>query len=72
VFVMLALSVSSLRAGVILSDSFTYPDGPVTNAPGSPWITHSSSATNEQVLVVSGQLQLSYARGDDVNAPLSG
>jgi len=71
VFALLALSAPSLRAGVILSDSFTYPDGLVTNAPGSPWVTHSSTA-NEEVMVVSSRLQLTYARGDDVNALLSG
>ncbi|HEY6168757.1 MAG TPA: endonuclease/exonuclease/phosphatase family protein [Verrucomicrobiae bacterium] len=65
-------AASALRAEVILSDGFIYPDGPITNASGSPWIAHSGSGTNDEALVVSEQLQLSSSRAEDVHAPLIG
>src|SRR5437867_300387 len=62
----------ALKAAILLSDDFNYPDGPLTNAPGSPWVEHSGGGTNEELLVVSGQVQLTSSRTEDVDAPLAG
>lgn len=65
------LAAFPLRAAVILSDDFSYPDGPITNAPGAPWVAHNGSGSNEEVLVVSGNVQLTSSRTEDVHAPLA-
>jgi len=57
------------QAGVILSDSFTYPDGPIISAPASPWTAHSGSGS---MMVSNNMLLVSRLRGEDVNAPLVG
>jgi hypothetical protein len=59
------------RAGLILSDSFSYPDGNVTDAPGSPWVAH-SGAGNGPVQILNGQLRVTGGSAEDVNALLSG
>src|SRR5882672_11503769 len=71
-FVSCLLSMTSLSAAVILSDDFAYPDGPITNAPNAPWIRHSGGGAGEEALIVSGKLQLSSGRTEDVNALLAG
>src|SRR5215475_14541958 len=65
----LAAMVPSLYAGVVLSDSFTYPDGPIAGAPGSPWSIHSGTGS---MIVSNNMLVVSRLRGEDVNAPLAG
>ncbi|MBI2925962.1 MAG: hypothetical protein HYY24_09685 [Verrucomicrobia bacterium] len=57
-------------AGVVLSEKFDYPDGPIVGASSSPWVNHSGD-TNE-ANVVGGQLELTQAESEDINAPLSG
>jgi hypothetical protein len=56
--------------GVVLRETFTYPEGPLVSAVGSPWKTHSGE-TNE-ANIVSGQLELTQSESEDINAPLSG
>ena len=67
----LMLFASKLQSALILSDTFSYPDGPITNQVGSPWVTHSSNSTNEEILVTGGRAYLSSTRGDDVHASLT-
>jgi endonuclease/exonuclease/phosphatase family metal-dependent hydrolase len=57
-------------AGVILSDSFSYGDGPLVAASGSPWTTY--SGTTGQVNVVAGRIYLGKNNSEDVHAPLLG
>src|SRR5258708_7729918 len=57
------------RANIVLSDSFTYPDGDITTAPGSPWVVHSGSTAAS---VAVGQLRIASGNSADVNALLSG
>lgn len=61
----------AVRANVLFSDSFDYPDGPIVGATSSPWQTHSGGGTGNQALVVSGQLLLTN-HTEDVDAPLEG
>ena len=67
----LLLFAFKLQSALILSDTFSYPDGPITNQVGSPWVTHSSNSTNEEILVTGGRAYLSFTRGDDVHASLT-
>ncbi len=67
----LALAPTLLtHAGVLLSDDFPYPDGPITAASGGKWTNHSGTA--EQANVVSGALTLTQSESEDINAPLTG
>jgi hypothetical protein len=64
------LLITNARAAVIFSDAFTYPDGALVGAPGSPWANHSGTAG--QVNVVSNQVSLTQAESEDVNAVIAG
>ena len=66
---LIAMAVSG-PAALILSDSFSYPDGPLVTRPGSPWQTH--SGTTGDLQVVSGQIKISVTNSEDVSALLSG
>src|SRR5713101_3782817 len=68
--VWLACVLASAQAGVILSDTFSYPDGPLVGAAGSPWKTF--IGTTGQVDVISGRAHLTAAETEGVNAPLTG
>src|SRR5689334_17605380 len=61
----------SAQAALILSDSFSYPDGAVTDAPGSTWVAHSAPG-NGPVQIIGGQLRVTGGSQEDVNALLSG
>ncbi|HTH48803.1 MAG TPA: lamin tail domain-containing protein [Candidatus Limnocylindria bacterium] len=60
----------SVRATVLLSDSFTYPDGPITSNSGGTWVTHSGTAG--QAAVLAGVLNLSEGQSEDISATLTG
>ena len=60
----------SANAQTVLDDSFSYPDGPLVGAPGSPWVHSSGTVTGEQN-VVSGRLFLDDNETEDTSAPLS-
>ncbi len=66
------LALQTTCGSVIFSDNFAYPDGPVTTAPGTLWSDFSGGGSNNEVLVVSGRLQISSSRSEDVSAPLIG
>ena len=66
----LLLSAILSDAALLLSDSFSYPDGPLVTATGSPWTTY--SGTSGQVKVVAGRIYLSKANSEDVQATLAG
>lgn len=73
-FILLLVGLAyacSAHAGIILSDSFSYPDGAVTEAPGSPWVAH-SGAGNGPVQIIGGQLRVTGGSAEDVNALLAG
>ncbi len=63
-------SFSYSHAATVLSEDFSYDDGPLVTATGSPWATHSGTA--EQVDVASGAITITFAESEDVNAPLDG
>src|SRR5713101_5268877 len=68
--VWLACVLASAQAGVILSDTFSYPDGSLVGAAGSPWKTFTGTAG--QVDVISGRVHLTAAETEGVIAPLTG
>ena len=67
-----ATALAASSASVVLSDTFTYPDGPVVGPRGSPWVTHSGTAGT--MVVTNNQLWVAgtSAKSEDVNAPLAG
>ena len=58
-------------AALLLNDTFSYPDGSLVTAAGSPWTTYSGTITG-QVKVVSGRMFLSKVNSEDVHAALVG
>ena len=64
------LSATLTGAALLLNDTFSYPDGPLVTATGSPWTTY--SGTTGQVKVVSGRIFLSRVNTEDVQAALAG
>src|SRR5712671_2346634 len=65
-----ATLLTSSHAGVILSDSFSYTDGPLVTVSNARWNTHSGSAG--QVEVAGARITLTQAESEDVNASLEG
>ena len=62
---------ATLAAGTpLLNDFFSYPDGSLITATGSPWTTY--SGTSGQVKVLAGRMFLSRVNSEDVQAPLAG
>ncbi len=62
---LLCLSALSARGALLLSESFTYPDGPIVGATNSPWTNLSGVTTAD---VVSGRLQVNSTRTEDIQA----
>ncbi len=69
-FALLA-GFTNAHAKLVFSDGFTYPDGNLVGAPGSPWNAH-SGAGNGPVVVQAGAIEVSRSRAEDVNANLPG
>ena len=65
------LSATLSGAALLLSDSFSYPDGPLVTVSGGVWVHHSGSVTGE-VTVASDRVFLSEANTEDVNTSLAG
>ena len=61
---------TATSAGVILSDSFSYPDGPLVTVSNARWKTHSGSAG--QVEVAGARIKLTQAESEDVSSLLDG
>ena len=59
------------ESAVVLTENFNYADGPIVGATDSPWNHHSGANSNE-MLVVSGELEVSENLTEDINATLSG
>ena len=68
-FAALALMTMPASAALVLSDTFSYPDGDITTAAGSPWTVHSGSTPAN---IAGGQLRIASGNTADVNAPLAG
>lgn len=66
----LVMGTVALPADVLLNETFSYPDGPIVGATGSPWSRH--SGTEDQANVVGGHLILTQSETEDINALLSG
>ena len=64
------LSATLSGAALLLNDTFSYSDGSLVTAAGSPWTTY--NGTTGQVKVVSGRIFLSKANTEDVHATLAG
>jgi hypothetical protein len=60
------MPLSPASGSVVLSDPFTYPDGPLVTVSGGKWKTHSGTAG--QVMVSRGRITLSQKKTEDVNA----
>src|SRR4030095_8249611 len=71
IIIVLAVSWSLLpaRSDNVLSDSFSYPDGPIVGAPGSPWLPNTGTANT--MLATNSSLEVNTSRTEDIAAPLS-
>jgi hypothetical protein len=58
------LAAMSAKAQVLLFDSFSYPDGNITNTSGNIWKTH--SGTQGDSFVKNGKYEINQARTDDI------
>lgn len=67
---LLAGSHLASAATVVFSDTFSYADGALVGASGSPWAT--TSGTAGQVDVAGGTLNITGTESEDVNAALTG
>ncbi|NGO38445.1 hypothetical protein G4L39_03405 [Limisphaera ngatamarikiensis] len=54
------------KFGLVLGDTFDYPDGPLVETSGGFWTTH--SGTTGQVQVMQGHVELSRSLTEDVSA----
>jgi hypothetical protein len=68
--VAVAVAALGVRADTLRVDSFTYADGAIVGASGSPWANHSGTAGQADVLA--GALRLTEAESEDINAALTG
>jgi len=69
VMVFAGLGLAAGRASVLLSDSFSYPDGPLVVVSSGLWAHHSGSITGE-VNVTSGTVFLSHTNSEDLSVSL--
>jgi hypothetical protein len=60
----------SAHAAILLDESFTYPDGVLTEGSAGKWINHSGTAG--QVDVAGGVVNLTETEGEDVSTLLAG
>ena len=67
--VLAAVTLPEAEGVILLSDSFTYPDGAVQVVSVEKWVGHSGASN--QVDVRLGVLNLSGTESQDVNAPLA-
>jgi hypothetical protein len=66
---VIACGFLHLHGDNVLSDSFSYPDGPIVGAPGSPWLPNTGTANT--MLATNSSLEVSTSRTEDIAAPLS-
>ncbi len=66
---LLSATAVITQAALVLSDTFTYPDGPIVGAAGSPWSPHSGTL---EVNVVNNTIQINTTNSQDINALLQG
>jgi hypothetical protein len=71
VLIAFAFTLVKTQAAIVLSDSFTYPDGAIVGAAGSPWTAHSGAGSGP-IQVTNNMLRVVSANSEDINAPLSG
>ncbi len=65
---LLALLAGNVRAQLIQTEAFNYPDGPLVGAEGSPWVINYAAANQTQVL--GGRLHLTQSEGESVRLDL--
>jgi hypothetical protein len=67
--IFLAVLACQANGQTILSEPFSYPDGPLVGAPGSPWTTNSGTAGQQNV--VGGRLFIDDNETEDTIASFS-
>lgn len=67
---LLAAGFTTANAQVLLYETFTYPDGNITNVSGGLWKVH--SGTSGDSLVSGNRYQVFGTRADDVNRTFTG
>ncbi len=64
-----ALGLLHVRGENVLGDSFSYPNGAIVGALGSPWLNNSGAAGT--MIVTNSTLEINASRAEDIVAPLS-
>lgn len=59
------------KADIVFSDGFTYSDGTLVGATGSPWVAHSGAGSGP-VQAINGEIELSRSQSEDVDVALPG
>lgn len=65
---LLALLAGNVRAQLIQTEAFNYPDGPLVGAEGSPWVVNYPATNQTQIL--GGRLHLTQSEGESVRLDL--
>jgi len=68
---VIGLTLCHARGVILLTESFSYTNGPIITASGGFWSTHSGT-TPGQVNVTNGEVNLTSGETEDVNAPFVG
>ena len=71
VLAVLALTISA-QATLIMTETFSYSDGPVTTVSAGVWTRFSGTADPSDAMISSGQLIINRSNTDDVRRDLGG
>src|SRR5262245_46267024 len=63
-----AITALNTQAALVLTDTFTYTNGPITTVSGGLWLNHAGTAN--QLDVLAGRAHLTAAESEDVNRPM--
>jgi hypothetical protein len=69
ILVTAAVGLLHVRSENVLGDSFSYPNGAIVGALGSPWLNNSGAAGT--MLATNSTLEINASRAEDIVAPLS-
>lgn len=64
------LAASTAQATIVLNETFTYSDGPLTSTSGGLWVSHSGTAL--QLDVSANKLNITTSESEDANTSITG
>jgi hypothetical protein len=69
ILLFLVATASLARADILLTDTFSYPNGAIVGAAGSPWVANTGTAGT--MLATNNSLEVNAGRSEDIAALLS-